>query len=160
MTITYLKDACFLLQDKENKILTDPLKVDAMEINNEGEYEINGITVEVIDGIKAVRAKGLNIALIDKRKTILKEEEVSKLGAVDVLFISMAGGEEYFSVKEALQQAGELEPRILIPMRLKETNEFCKQEGICNEPVKVFKITKNNLPQEERQILIFGPTDK
>lgn len=155
MTITHIGEVNFELKGKEGRLLTYPLEVNDFKITRSGEYEISGISAEIIDGISILKMEGISIAHLGKRKSSLNDSEKEKLTGLDILFIPIGGG-EVMGAKEALEVVSVLEPKVIIPMAYSDLSEFCKQEGLCSEPVESYKVVKNSLPQEERQVVIIS----
>ena len=143
-----------------------------------GEYEIKGVMIEVFsqDGgfVSTLNIDGVSVCHIG---TVKKEDIdglLDKVGDVDVLLIPVGGpyhaGKETvpaLNAEEAVAVAGELEPRIIIPMQYKipklsvelaGVDKFLKAMGAGNgEPVDKLAIKKKDLPQEETNIVVLSP---
>jgi L-ascorbate metabolism protein UlaG (beta-lactamase superfamily) len=74
------------------------------------ERGVNTIFTFSVDGIKVCHLGDLG--------HVLSEKEISEIGSVDILFIPVGG---YFTIdsKEATQVAGQIKPKVLIPMHFK-----------------------------------------
>ncbi len=154
MIITYLGNDKFEFKTKNgNVLLNNTVKIDNEEINDSGEYEIGGIEVEIMGDIKIIRTEGMAIGYLYNCKKSLTEEELEFLSNIDILLVPI-GDDKVFSAKEAVDAVSNIEPRIVIPMHFQDLSEFCKGEGNCGEPQDNLKITRDKLPQEERQIIV------
>jgi hypothetical protein len=156
MIITYFGADKFEFKAKNGTVILDKsIKIGEQEISDSGEYEIGGIEVEIMGDIKIFRTESMTITYLYNRKKALSEEELQSLSNIDILLIPV-GGAEVFSAKEAIDAVSNIEPRIVIPMHYQDLGEFCKGEGNCSEPQDSLKISKDKLPQEERQIIVLN----
>ncbi len=109
---------------------------------------------------------GLHLLHLGDLKHLLDEKHFEDLHDIDVLFLPV-GGRDVLNAKQALELAGQLEPRIIIPMHYK-TSGFCSK---C-DPVDPFlkaigsgkiealpklKISDKELPQEEMRVILLEP---
>lgn len=144
----------FNLKTKQLTVkLGEKINLGDLEITQPGEYEVSGIQVDQIDGIIQVYAEGINVSHIKKGK-ILTDEELEKLNGVDILLIGVGGG-EFTETKVALEVIAQIDPAIVIPMSKGDLEEFIKEEG-KNESIDELKISKGELPQDDRQIVILN----
>lgn len=125
------------------------------EIASPGEYEVGGVQIEIIDGIIELFAEGITIGHIKKAK-VLSDDDLEKLSGIDILLIGV-GGDEFSETKVALEVIAQIEPAIVIPMYSKNLEEFAKEEGVPAEGCDELKISKVELSQEERQIVVLNP---
>ena len=123
-----------------------------LEINSPGEYEISGVQIEYVDGIVEVFAEGLVVGHIKKAK-VLSDSDLEKLSGIDILLIGVGGG-EYTETKTALQVISQIEPAVVIPMYSNNIDEFAKEEGISVEGQEELKISKADLSDEERRVVL------
>jgi len=97
----------------------------------------------------------------------LTEEQLEKIGEVDILMIPV-GGIYTISAKEAPKIMEQLEPKITIPMhyaipklkiKLDPLDKFLKTFGIKNlgAPMKKLSIKKKDLSPEEAKIVVLQP---
>ncbi len=147
-------------------------------ISGAGEYEIKGVMIEVFsqDGgfVSTLNIDGVSVCHIGKVKKADIDGLLEKIGDVDILLIPVGG--PYHAGKEAVQAldaeeavavAGELEPRIIIPMQYKipklsvelaGADKFLKaMGGVSAEPADKFTVKKKDLPQEETKIVVLLP---
>ena len=148
-------------------------------IKGPGEYEVKGVFIK---GIKSFHDKsqgqerGLNTIYVIKIEDIslahlgdfgqdkLSEEQVEKIGEVDILMIPI-GGTYTVNYKEAVEMIHEIEPKIVIPMHYKIPSlkldidgpeKFLKEISLTPEKAdKSYKIQKKNLPAEEMKLVLF-----
>ncbi len=147
-------------------------------ISGAGEYEIKGVMIEVFsqDGgfVSTLNIDGVSVCHIGKVKKADIDGLLEKIGDVDILLIPVGGpyhaGKEAvhaLDAEEAVAVAGELEPRIIIPMQYKipklsvelaGADKFLKaMGGVSAEPADKFTVKKKDLPQEETKIVVLLP---
>jgi len=152
MTITYQGDGKFKIKCKEGIIETgEHIKINNFEITGPGEYEVAGLSVEMLPGIGMIYAEDMNIVYF--AKDTLTESELEKVENTDILMIPV---DEKMTAKSALEIANKIEPKIIIPMYYKSIDEFTKLEGISPEKLPELKVSKNILPEEERKVVVLN----
>jgi L-ascorbate metabolism protein UlaG (beta-lactamase superfamily) len=150
MIITYRGDDSLLIKCKEGTITTNgSIKINDFDISENGEYEVGGIIAESVEGIYTFQSEDINLTFI-KRNKALSASELEIVKDTDILFVPIS---EIMDAKTALEVANQIEPRILIPFHYKSIEEFSKIEGIDPEFMDTLKITKNQLPEEERKVI-------
>lgn len=145
-------------------------------IENPGEYEVKNIFIQGILGFHdKAQEKGANtIYTIDSEniklchlgdfgQKELTEEQLEKIGEVDILMVPI-GGEATLSAKEAAKIMSQLEPRITIPMnyalpklnvKLESLDKFLKVFGIKSlVPINKLSIKKKDIVTEEAKIIV------
>ncbi len=146
-------------------------------INQAGEYDVKGVLVEGADSYHDKNKgadRGMNIIyrlVVDDISIvhlgdlghILDDKHLEKLNGVDILLIPV-GGKYTIDYKEAVNVVSQIEPRIVIPMHYKmkegglkdidEVDKFIKELGISPIYEDKLKISKKNLPTEDRELLI------
>lgn len=150
----------------------------AMVFKDPGEYEVAGVVVSAFssfhDGsngsergnnmILHLMFDGLNIVhLGDLGQSELTEQQVTDIGAVDILLIPV-GGTFTIDAKRAPSIISQLEPKITIPMHYKIEGlkfELDGVEGFLKEmgaegvvPVPKLSITKEKLPEEPTVVVL------
>lgn len=141
-------------RNKTVKIGTD-ISLGDLKISTPGEYESGGVQMEVIDGMIEIFSEKMVIGWIKKAK-VLSDRELEKLSGIDVLLIGVGGG-VFTETKEALEVINQIDPKVVIPMYEKDLESFTKEEGIKAEGQNQFKFTFNDLPSEERKVVILSP---
>lgn len=150
-------------------------------IEGPGEYEIKNIFVQGIHSwhdssqgkvrgentIYTIEAEEMRLChLGDFGQNELTEEQLEKIGEIDILMIPI-GGVWTISGKEAPKIMAQIEPKITIPMhynipKLKEKldglDKFLKPVGIKSiEPINKLTIKKKDIPTEEAKIIVLKP---
>jgi len=145
----------FSIKTKSNSLrIGSKIQLDKLDISGPGEYEVGGTQVEVIDGIIQVYAEGMTIGHIKKAK-VFSDQELEELSGIDILLIGV-GGAEFTETKTALSVINQIDPNIVIPMHKGNLQEFAKEEGVTTEGKDELKISKIDLPQDERQVIILN----
>jgi hypothetical protein len=130
-------------------------KLGDLEINNPGEYEVSGVQMEINDGVCQVFAEGMNVGHIKRGKTF-SDEDLQKMSGINILLIGV-GGNDFTETKTALEVINQIDPSIVIPMCKDSLEDFTKEEGAGGESQDELKISKAELPVEERKIVILKP---
>lgn len=154
---------------------------DPFVIDSPGEYEVSGVfvygTSSFHDDTQG-KDRGTNIIyhvefeditvthLGDLGTTELTKEQLESIEGTDILFIPV-GGVYTINGKQATKVIQEIEPRIVVPIhykipklkyKLDGVEEFLKALGVKNgAPQEQLKISKKDLPQDDRQIIVLSP---
>ena len=163
MIIKWEEKENFSIRTKSNSLkIGGKIQLDELGIDSPGEYEVGGTQVEIIDGIIQVYAEGITLGHIKKGK-IYSDQDLEALSGIDILIIGVGGG-EFTETKTALTIINQIDPNIVIPMHSGNLPdgkaglaEFAKEEGVSVEGKDELKITKIDLPEDERQITILNP---
>jgi len=147
-------------------------------ISNPGEYEIREVYVQGIPAwhdevlgkergpvtIYTIDTEDLRVChLGDLGQKELTDEQLEKIGEVDILMIPV-GGKYTIAAKEAIKVMAQIEPRITIPMHyripklkvnLDGVEEFLKTLGIKQlESLPKLVVKKKDLSSEEAKIVV------
>ncbi len=148
-------------------------------IEGPGEYEIKNIFIQGIpsfhDDVKGQERGRNTIYLIESEDITvchlgdlgqkeLTEEQLEKIGEVDILMIPV-GGNYTISAKEAAKIMSQIEPRITIPMhyalpkvkvKLDSLSKFLKVFGLKTlKPLEKLVVRENELPSvDEAKIIV------
>ena len=158
---------------------TEGLPKDALLIKGPGEYEVKGVFIKGIQSfhdksqgqerglntIYAIKMEDLVIVHMgDFGQSALTEEQIEKIGEVDILMIP-TGGVYTINYKEAVEAISQIEPKIAIPMHYKipglkvdieGPEKFLKEMSLTPEKAeKSYKIQKKNLPVQELKLVMF-----
>jgi len=162
MIITYQGQENFTIKTKQTIKIGQRIALGGLEITTPGEYESGGVQLEVHDGIIEVFCEKMTICWLKKAK-VLSDEEVEKLDGINILIIGVGGG-EFSETKTAIDVINQIEPQIVIPMYSQNSpagkaglESFLKEEGVANEGLPQLKISLNELPQEERKVIVLNP---
>jgi L-ascorbate metabolism protein UlaG (beta-lactamase superfamily) len=172
--------------DHANSAAIRPMREQVFTIEGPGEYEVGGI---LISGVRTFHDKtqgadlGRNTVYVIHLDDVvfchlgdlgheLTTHQIDEIGAVDVLFVPVGGGET-IGPAEAASIISQLEPRIVVPMHFamsdqanfmsdlapldKFTHELGMKEYQAEEKLT---ITTSNLPAEgeETRVIIMKPT--
>jgi len=160
-------------------------------ISGPGEYEIKNIFIQGIaslgndvlaDKDKKIKEQGERTIYIieaedlklchlgDLSQKELSEEQLEKIGEVDILMIPV-GGLYTLSAKEALKMMTQIEPKITIPMyyslpklnppgggKLDGLDKFLKSLGVKSiEPLPKLTVKQKDFSTEEAKIVVLKP---
>lgn len=150
-------------------------------ISGPGEYEIKNVFINGIHSwhddkngkekgentIYTIECEDLRLChLGDLGQKELVEEQLEKIGQIDILMIPV-GGFYTISAKEATKILSQIEPKIIIPMhyqipklkiKLDGIEKFFRVLGIKKiEPIKKLIIKKKDLSPEEVKIILLSP---
>jgi len=156
------------------------LKGEPSIIDAPGEYSIKNIQIEGVDSfhdkkegsergrnaIFIIKSEDLKICHLGDLGHILSEDQVEKIGDIDVLMIPV-GGKYTISPKEAENVVSQLEPKIILPMHykikdlkiegLEDEKRFCAEIGISVEKnVSKLNIRKKDLDEMENKIILMS----
>lgn len=155
MIITWEAKEDFTIKTR-NKVVKigENISLGDLKITTPGEYESGGVQLEVIDGTIEIFSEKMMIAWMKKAK-VLSDSELEKLNGIDILLIGVGGG-AFTETKQALEVINQIDPKVVIPMYEKDLESFTKEEGINAEGQDQFKFTLNDLPAEERKVIILN----
>ena len=151
-------------------------KDDTLTIDGPGEYEARGIMVGGIPGsytkdsgkntIYTMKISDVAVCHLGNQSDDLSDENLDAIDGIDVLLVPIGGG-PVISTEQAITIINQIEPRIVIPMyykipkvktKLEPVGKFCKELGVSKQtPQPKVNIKKNNLPQDEVQVIVLSP---
>ncbi|MFA6918807.1 MAG: MBL fold metallo-hydrolase [Patescibacteria group bacterium] len=157
----------------------DAIKGDPFVINTPGEYETKEVLIYGIPSyhddkkgsergnntIYKLVSEEIHLAHLGDLGQTLTDEQLEKIGTVDVLMIPV-GGKYTIDYKKAIEVISQLEPRIVIPMHYKidgltsdvaTVDEFIKNCGLPLEKMDKLKILKKDLPPDTTKLVILSP---
>ena len=151
--------------------ISGPDKKKPFLVSHAGEYEVQGIFVTGIRAPKKngdehtmfrISMEGVKVAFLGSLDRKLKEQEIERLGDIDVLIVPVGGGDVLD--KDAAQEVvNQVEPRIVVPSyfhisgskrKLADVETFCKELACPREDTNKLKISKSSLPQDDIQVVI------
>lgn len=135
-------------------------------IDTPGEFALKEINIQGIESfhdkegkekntIFTIEAEEIRICHLGDLGTILSDEQVEKIGNIDILFVPV-GEKVTLSMHDLMKVISEIEPKIVVPMHykipglsvdLEKEDKFIKEIGIT--PVKDNKITIKKKDLEE-----------
>ncbi len=147
-------------------------------VTSPGEYEIKDTFIQGVSAfhdsvsgkekgevtIYIIEAEGLRIChLGDLGQKELTEDQVEKIGNIDILIIPV-GGVYTISSKEAAKIISQIEPKIVIPMhyqipklkmKLESLDKFLKTMGVKSpEMLNKLTVKKKDMPEEGMEIKV------
>ena len=146
-------------------------------ITRPGEYEVSRIFVTVIrayhdnkkgatlgyNNVTLFQFDDLSVCHLGDLGHMLSQEEVEKLGEVDVLLVPVGGGST-LNASQAAELISLIEPTIVIPMhyktplypdKLDPVDKFFKEMGTtAPESLSDLKVTRSSLPEETQIVLL------
>lgn len=152
-------------------------------ISGPGEYEVKNVFINGLPSVakdkngKIVHENviynfsigDVQISHLGSVARSLSSEEIQALGASDVLLLPLSSDPEFKegpTIKNLIDIVTRVEPRILIPMHYKMPDlkinlnpleKFLKEIGQSKvEPLKKFKFSKKDLPQEEMKVMVLS----
>lgn len=141
-------------------------KADAFVVDTAGEYESSDVFMQakLADdrGELAYRFTTEDITIGYTGNIAVASSEVTDfLEGVDVLLIP-AGGDECMGTDVAVKTANIIEPRIIIPVRVREKNapkrssgaDFAKEYGVSADTEDKLVLKKKELPVDETRVVL------
>ncbi|MCX6806720.1 MAG: MBL fold metallo-hydrolase [Candidatus Berkelbacteria bacterium] len=147
-------------------------------VRGPGEYEANGIEIVGVPSFhdnSQGQERGTNTIYVFKLEEMgvchlgdlghtLSDEELEKLNQVNILLIPV-GGIYTLNAEKAAEVINQIEPEIVIPMHyqieglvlknpIDPVDKFLKEVGAEGIPQEVLKISRNELPSEERKVVV------
>lgn len=142
------------IKTKDAVIMVDgQMKIGERVLPGPGEYEVSGVFAEVLPDVAVFHAEEMNIAYLGHGKKKLEDREQEALEAVDVLLVA-ADSDAKDELKAITDLANEIEPRILVLTGVKDPGVFAKVEGQAPTSLDTLKVTRADLPEEERLVYI------
>lgn len=142
-------------------------------INTPGEYAVKGLNIigiesshgaeaDVKNTIYTINAEDINLCHLGDLGEILSDEQLEKIGNVDILFIPV--GEKFtLSVHDIAKVISAIEPKIIIPMHykieglnidLESIDKFIKEIGLNPEKDSKLAIKSKDLEGNEKMRLV------
>ena len=157
------------------------VKGDPFLVQGPGEYEVKGVFIQGIPSfhdsvegkergtntIYSIEAEDLKFChLGDLGQKQLTDDQLEKIGAVDILMIPV-GGHYTLSSQEAQKIIGQIEPKIIIPMHydlpkikieLDDVQKFLKAMGKNSiAPQDKLTVKQKDLPKDGMEIVVLQP---
>ncbi|MEO5691184.1 MAG: MBL fold metallo-hydrolase [Candidatus Saccharimonadales bacterium] len=160
------KDAVYLATQKG----FNPAKAEGMIVEGPGEYEIRGVSVKGIASVRMVELNddkkatiyrlvidGVSFAIVGHVRVPLTEDELEKIGVVDVAIVPVGGNGYTSDGHQATSVIKQLEPKVVIPTHYEDKAisyevpqqplaDFLKEMGAEHETVLSYKVKNGILP--------------
>lgn len=149
---------------------TDAIRGEPYIIVHPGEYETKDV---FIYGVPAISGKekivmfktfseDISIAHLGNLAGTLSNEQIDRLGNVDILLVPV-GGDSGLDAKKASEVISQIDPRIVIPMNyeidgqksnLTSVENFLKVSGLKSEKLEKLKVAKKDLMTEDTRAIV------
>jgi L-ascorbate metabolism protein UlaG (beta-lactamase superfamily) len=163
------------LQEGEGEIYTAPSGV--MVLDGPGDYEIKGAMITGVPAqlhmdesgkrgaVYSIIIDGVNVVVTGNISGKLSEDEVEKLGQVDVLVVPVGGHGLTLDAVGAAGVVTQLEPSWVVPVHYDDgvskypvpqapVDEFLKEMGASPEPESKLRISQKEPPAETQVVLL------
>lgn len=133
-----------IISKKATIFIDGQIRVNEVELDGAGEYEIGGISVLGIDDDTYIfQLEELSLGYANFKKKITKED-VEKLSSIEVLIVRLDG-----DVSTAVEQAGQIEPVIVIYSGSNEAEGKLKEAGVSFENLTTLKVARSDVESAE-----------
>lgn len=160
------KDAVYMATQKE----FNPSKGEGLHIDGPGEYEVRGVSVKGIASVRMIELNddkkatiyrlvvdGISLVIVGHVRVPLTEEELEKIGVVDIAIVPVGGNGYTLDSHQATKVVKQLEPKVVIPTHYADkvinyeveqnpVDEFIKEMGAEHEKVTSYKLKNGVLP--------------
>ena len=152
----------FMSAEEKNKLSAS--KETFFSIYNPGEYDVKDFFIITLNNSKdkpihVLETEGMRLChLSEASQKELSDEQLSAIGTIDILFISVDG---VIDSETAAKLVNEIEPRIVIPIGYEgdKPSLFLKEMGgVAEEPQNKVNVKRKDLPQEETKIILLNVT--
>lgn len=141
--------------------------------NMPGDYEVKGVTfkgieskhggdIDISNTIFTIKVEDIIIGHLGDLGEVLTSVQLDKINGVDILMVPV-GGKFTLDAEQAVEVVNQIEPKVIIPMHYKTlgvevdiegVEKFIKEIGIEPEKTCKLKITKKDLPEEAKVIIL------
>lgn len=146
----------------------EAVKSEHFLIDTPGEYEVKGIPIYGVPAKSSTlfhfTVEGVRIAHLGAVNSQLTDDQLDKLGDIDILMLPVGGG-DVLDAKKAADLVSRIEPRAVVPMHFKmeglklkgdPLTPFIKESGLKTETMDKWKVQKKDLSNEETQLIILA----
>ena len=145
MQIQTNKNGELEVRTKKTTVVFDhKTKVNEVELEGTGEYEIGGVVIDGIDDdIYVFQMEDMILGSVNFKGKISKEH-LERLSSAEVLIVRLDG-----NVPQAVEQANQIEPNILVYAGDSETKSKIKSSGVTATDEEILKITKADIGESK-----------
>jgi len=145
MQIQKNKSGNLEIKSKKATVVFDgKITVNDVELEGAGEYEIGEIAIEGIDDdIYIFKIEDIVLGSVNF-KTKITKENIERLANCDALLVRLDG-----KVSEAVEQAGQIEPDLIIYAGTPRASSELKSSGVSFTKSDSIKLTKTDIGQEK-----------
>ena len=130
-------------------------RVNDVELEGAGEYEIGGISIEgVDDDIYIFQAEELILGSVNFKSKISKEH-LEKLSNAEILIVRLDG-----EVAQAVDQANQIEPNVLIYAGDNQAKSKITSASVAFEEKDSLKITKADIGESQAYFIEVAPNEQ
>lgn len=153
MVIQYLSDNRFLIKTKGTEITAgNPTIANGLTLAGPGEYEVGDAHIQGFPNAYLISAEDLNLLYVDNPRG-LSDDTVKKIEEdIDILLLSLDA--DAVNIKAVTKLVNDLDPNIAIPAVDDTTHPFCKEIGGCQPPIPELRISKKDLVEEVRKVVV------
>lgn len=127
-------------------------KVNGVELEGTGEYEIGAVAIEGIDDdIYIFKAEDILFGSINFKNKISKEN-AEKLSNAEILIVRLDG-----EIEQAVDQVNQIEPNIAVYIGSSEAKEKLSKTSSDFESAELIKITKADISEQKAYFIEIHP---
>ena len=130
-------------------VLDDIVKINDVDLEGSGEYEIGEISVDGLDDdIYIVQTEEIPVGIVNFRCKVNKES-IEKLSNVSILVAQLNG-----DIGNAIEQVGQIEPNIVFYVGEAGSAEKLKAGGVTCDTIDTIKIQKSDIDTDQKAYFI------
>lgn len=153
MVIQFVDNNAYLIKTKEMEIMAgNPTTAGSLPLSGPGEYEVGDVRIQGFTGAYLFSAEDMNILYVDNSRGL--SDQVVKQIEEDIDILLLALDTDTAHVREAVKFVNDLDPKIAIPAVEDATHPFCKEIGGCQPAIPELKVSKKDLVEEARKVVI------
>lgn len=155
MQITLGTDAkgCTIKTKSTTVSLDGVFSIGDLVLPGPGEYEAGGVFAEVQPDLSTYHIEDMVILYLGHTKRSVTEEEMAHVENVDILLV-VVDSEAKDELEAITKLTKEIEPRIIVLVGIDDPSAFAKVGGAQPEVVSSLKLTKSDLPDEDRKAYV------
>lgn len=146
-----IKPNSFELKSKDSVVVTNgpDVEINKIKLLGPGEYEVGGIEVFGFNqAVYILNIDGVLVGYLANVTEPIDEKEIEEFGSIDIL-ITPAGLDSSFDMKKITELTKSLDPNVVVSANNENSAKFCEAFGKCEEPVEIYKTTKQQLMSME-----------
>lgn len=163
-------DILTISQNTANHNNAEAIRGEPYVIVHPGEYETRDVFIYGVPAISnkeklvmfKIFSEEISIAHLGDLTNTLTNEQIDRLGNVDILLVPV-GGDTGLDAKKASEVIAQIDPRVVIPMNyqiegsksnLTSVEDFLKVSGLKSEKLDKLKIAKKDLMTEDTRVIV------
>ena len=153
MVIRYLGDGSFLIETKVADIAVGPTtRIGELTLTGPGEYEVGDVEAQGFKDAYLFLVEDMTVLYVNNPVGLSDETAKSLDADVDILLLT--ADENPSNLKGAVKTLNDIDPKIALPTIQTQHHPLCKEIGGCPAPVNELKVSKKDLTEERRVILL------